>query len=108
MGPLYVIVHQYVVVRDMRSHPIIESVRAELRRIAQEEEYVHVTGNPSIMPDIPDSHGEILVCGAYYSGKQGKEKCVDSQLETLLKAGYDAKIYPPATLPFWLHENRWI
>jgi hypothetical protein len=108
MNPLYVIVHEHLVYSDIRVHPVVESVRAEISRIEQEEDYVLVRGNPSIVPELPDNARPILVCGAYYSGKAGKEKCVDSQLEALLRAGYDAMLHPTGTLPFWLHEWKYL
>jgi hypothetical protein len=101
-SPLYVIVHRHLVYRDFRMDPATESVRAELKRIERDEEYILVKGNPSVVPEIADKNRVILVCGAYYSGERGKEKCVDSQLEALLGAGFEARLHPAGTLPFWL------
>ena len=93
--PVYVVVHGDVILefKGRVDGSDLQKIN-ELERVLREEQSFRINRHDdvfSIPRDLPNGR-EVRVCG----GLRGL--CVSIQLRHLLKAGYDASIYEPATI----------
>lgn len=66
--------------------------KEEIKRIKQEEEFILVNGDPTIVPKNLPRNRKIFVCGVFRS------LCVQDQLMALKREGYDAEVWDRGTL----------
>jgi len=104
--PLYVLVHtatvdDYTTFTDSELiNKTIEEISYELKRIRASENFIESPDDYRYIVDHISENSRnrnLFVCGAF-SDPENPVWCVDEACEILKNNGYNARVYPPATL----------
>jgi hypothetical protein len=105
MDPLYIFIHEDCVEDLVRYSAEAQQVWSEILHIKSSEPIENILIGPGdytkILDYLPSGlsrERELRLCGAYYGNAEQAVWCLDVPLQILQDAGYNARIYEPASL----------